>query len=209
MAKSLFGGGAVLTGALLLSSLFFNANPSVAENLASLDTEKTTEQGVNLAGKSLPGDIAAAATASAAAENSNRLNNPQTLASAKLNANSAPVAFGKSGSAALAALVAESYTATAYSLPGRTASGLGVRRGLIAADRRVLPLGSRVRLEAGGYSGEYLVADRGSAVRGHLIDIWVPSTREAMRFGRRPVRLTILSYGSRPASGVRTTRARR
>jgi 3D (Asp-Asp-Asp) domain-containing protein len=90
--------------------------------------------------------------------------------------------------------------ATAYSLPGRTASGATVRRGLIAADHRVLPLGSRVRIDAGNYSGEYLVADRGSAVRGRLIDIWVPSAREAMRFGRRPVRLTVLSFGSRPAA---------
>ena len=210
MAKSLYGGGAVLTGALLLSSLIFTVHPSVAENLASLDTEKTDEQGINLAGKSLPADATADATASRGAENSNNLDRTPTLASAKLNSDSAPEAFGKDGAATLAALVAESYTATAYSLPGRTASGVGVRRGLIAADRHVLPLGSRVRLEAGAYSGEYLVADRGSAVRGHRIDIWVPSTREAMRFGRRPVRLRVLSYGSLSAQARgRTTRARR
>ncbi|MCA1633309.1 MAG: 3D domain-containing protein [Acidobacteria bacterium] len=85
------------------------------------------------------------------------------------------------------------YTATAYSLRGRTASGRMVSRGLIAADRRVLPLGTRVRLQAGSYSGEYLVADTGGAVRGRLIDIWMPSTSEAMRFGRRPIKLTVLS----------------
>src|SRR5205085_12538428 len=84
-----------------------------------------------------------------------------------------------------------SFTATAYSLRGRTASGSPVTRGLIAADRRVLPIGTRVRLEAGSYSGEYVVADTGGAVRGHKIDIWVPSTGEAMRFGRRPVKLTV------------------
>ncbi len=48
-----------------------------------------------------------------------------------------------------------SYVATAYSLRGRTASGVPVAKGLIAADPRVLPLGSRVKLEAGSYSGEY------------------------------------------------------
>ncbi|HEX8285606.1 MAG TPA: 3D domain-containing protein [Pyrinomonadaceae bacterium] len=95
-----------------------------------------------------------------------------------------------------------SYTATAYSLPGRTASGGGVRRGIIAADRRVLPIGTRVRLEAGSYSGEYLVADTGGAVRGRKIDIWVPSTGEAMRFGRRPVRLTVLTR-TRPRTATR------
>jgi 3D (Asp-Asp-Asp) domain-containing protein len=90
-----------------------------------------------------------------------------------------------------------SYVATAYSLRGRTASGRMVSRGLIAADPRVLPLGSRVRLEHPGYSGEYLVADTGGAIRGRHIDIWTPSSSEAMRFGRRTVKLTVLSYGGR------------
>jgi 3D (Asp-Asp-Asp) domain-containing protein len=89
------------------------------------------------------------------------------------------------------------YVATAYSLHGRTASGRPVAKGLIAADPRHLPLGSRVRLEAGTYSGEYLVADTGTLVRGKRIDIWTPSSREAMRFGRRTVKLTVLSYGGR------------
>ena len=89
------------------------------------------------------------------------------------------------------------YVATAYSLRGRTASGRPVAKGLIAADPRHLPLGSRVRLEAGAYSGEYLVADTGSLVRGRRIDIWIPTSREAMRFGRRTVKLTVLSLGSK------------
>jgi len=98
------------------------------------------------------------------------------------------------------ALVAASpYVATAYSLRGRTASGRMVSRGLIAADPAVLPLGSRVRLDHPGYSGEYLVADTGGKIRGRRIDIWTPSTSEAMRFGRRTVKLTVLSYGVRKA----------
>jgi 3D (Asp-Asp-Asp) domain-containing protein len=92
-----------------------------------------------------------------------------------------------------------SYVATAYSLRGRTASGRPVAKGLIAADPRHLPLGSRVRLDAGTYSGEYLVADTGSMVRGRRIDIWTPTSREAMRFGRRTVKLTVLSLGGRRA----------
>jgi 3D (Asp-Asp-Asp) domain-containing protein len=89
------------------------------------------------------------------------------------------------------------YVATAYSLRGRTASGRPVAKGLIAADPRHLPLGSRVRLQAGAYSGEYLVADTGTLVRGRRIDIWTPTSREAMRFGRRTVKLTVLSLGGR------------
>jgi len=92
------------------------------------------------------------------------------------------------------------YVATAYSLRGRTASGRMVAKGLIAADPRHLPLGSRVRIEAGAYSGEYLVADTGALVRGKRIDIWTPSSREAMRFGRRTVKLTVLSFGGKKRS---------
>jgi len=93
------------------------------------------------------------------------------------------------------------YVATAYSLRGRTASGQMVSKGIIAADPRYLPLGSRVRLQAGQYSGEYLVADTGSMVRGRRIDIWTPTSREAMRFGRRLVKLTVLSLpGKRRAA---------
>jgi 3D (Asp-Asp-Asp) domain-containing protein len=80
-----------------------------------------------------------------------------------------------------------SFTATAYCLKGRTALGHGVRRGLIAADPRVLKLGSSVNLGAGSYSGTYLVSDTGGRVKGRKIDIWVPSCAEARRFGRRTV----------------------
>jgi hypothetical protein len=68
---------------------------------------------------------------------------------------------------------------------------------LIAADPRLLPLGTRVRLDAGAWSGEYLVADTGGAIKGRKIDIWTPTTREALQFGRRPVQLTVLSLPQR------------
>lgn len=208
MSKSLFGGGALLTGALLLSSLVFNVHPSEAENLASLDsitqtTQKKDATGIDLSGKALVGVSVSLTTEDAP--------KPETIEASAFKANPSPLASGKLTGATLninPTAAVESFTATAYSLSGRTALGTGVRRGLIAADHRVLPLGTRVRLEAGSYSGEYLVADRGSAVRGHTIDIWVPSTHEAMRFGRRPVRLTVLSYAARPAAPAATRRAR-
>jgi 3D (Asp-Asp-Asp) domain-containing protein len=101
---------------------------------------------------------------------------------------------------------AESYSATAYSLRGRTASGQYVTRGLIAADPRHLPLGTRVRIDAGPWSGEYLVADTGGAIKGRKIDIWTPSTREALRFGRRNITLTVLSFPAKRAKtkGIRS-----
>jgi 3D (Asp-Asp-Asp) domain-containing protein len=87
------------------------------------------------------------------------------------------------------------FKATAYSLRGITRSGAYVRRGVIAADPRVLPLGSLVHLKAGDYSGVYTVQDTGSAIKGKRIDVWMPSSREARTFGRKSVRLTVLKYG--------------
>ena len=83
-----------------------------------------------------------------------------------------------------------SFTATAYCLKGRTAMGHGVRRGIIAADPRVLRLGSRVNLNAGPYSGQYLVSDTGGRIKGKKIDIWVPNCSEARRFGRRTISIS-------------------
>jgi 3D (Asp-Asp-Asp) domain-containing protein len=100
---------------------------------------------------------------------------------------------GSAGAAAGAAGVSKgSFTATAYCLKGRTAMGHGVRRGIIAADPRVLRLGSKVNLNAGAYSGQYLVSDTGGRIKGKKIDIWVASCAEARRFGRRTVSVASL-----------------
>ena len=85
-----------------------------------------------------------------------------------------------------------SFTATAYCLSGRTAMGHGVRRGIIAADPRLLRLGSKIALNAGGYTGQYLVSDTGGGIKGRRIDVWVPSCAEARRFGRRTVTVSLL-----------------
>ncbi len=85
------------------------------------------------------------------------------------------------------------FKATAYCLQGRTASGGGVRRGIVAADPRVLPLGTRIQVSAGSYSGTYTVTDTGGAIKGRILDVWVPSCSEAIRFGRKTVMVSTLS----------------
>ena len=90
---------------------------------------------------------------------------------------------------------ASSFRATAYCLKGRTASGSGVRRGIVAADPRVLPLGSRIQLSAGSYSGTYTVSDTGGGIKGRRLDIWMPSCVEAVRFGSRGVMVS--RYGKK------------
>lgn len=87
---------------------------------------------------------------------------------------------------------ARAFRATAYCLRGKTASGRMVRRGIVAADPRVLPLGTRIHMSAGRYSGTYIVADTGGKIKGRILDIWVPSCAEARSWGRRTVKVKVL-----------------
>src|SRR5262249_28232513 len=86
-------------------------------------------------------------------------------------------------------------TATAYWINNSTASGKMTRPGVIAADPRVLPLGSIVKIEAGKYSGTYQVLDTGPGVKGKEVDIYIPSRSNAVVFGRRKVEIEVLRYG--------------
>ncbi|HQR39345.1 MAG TPA: 3D domain-containing protein [Blastocatellia bacterium] len=97
------------------------------------------------------------------------------------------------------------FRATAYCLKGQTAAGVSVRRGIIAADPKVLPLGSVVRIHAGDYSGIYTVMDTGGAIRGQRIDIYIPTRAEAVRFGSRKVKVEVIRRGWEPDQGEPTT----
>jgi 3D (Asp-Asp-Asp) domain-containing protein len=90
-----------------------------------------------------------------------------------------------------------SFEATAYSQEGKTASGARARVGIVAADPKVLPLGTRIHLrDAGRYDGEYVVKDTGRTVRGREIDVYLADDREAQHFGRKRVRVEVLERGS-------------
>ena len=179
---SIFSGSALIGAALLSSSLIFSSSTLSAEPLVSQGASQDPQI------KSTPTTAEAIAPVALEDELLSRGHIGERIAAEEIHV-----------------VPPTTYIATAYSLRGRTASGQMVSKGLIAADPRFLPLGSRVRLEAGAYSGEYLVADTGSMVRGRRIDIWTPSSREAMRFGRRPVKLTVLSLGGKK----RTTPAKK
>ena len=91
------------------------------------------------------------------------------------------------------------FEATAYALKGVTRNGVYVRRGVIAADPRILPLGSIVQLTSDQYSGVYRVHDTGGLIKGEIIDLWVPTSQEARQFGRRKVKIQVLKLGKRRA----------
>lgn len=77
---------------------------------------------------------------------------------------------------------------TAYALQGTTATGIPVGWGVVAVDPSVIPLGTRMTIP--GY-GEGIAADTGSAVRGRMIDVWMPTREQALAWGRRTLTITI------------------
>ena len=91
---------------------------------------------------------------------------------------------------------------TAYCTKGETASGEQTRRGIVAADPKVLPLGSRVRVDGLGrpHDRVYDVEDTGREVKGRELDIFMHDCQAAKRFGRRTARVQVLRVGDGPAS---------
>jgi 3D (Asp-Asp-Asp) domain-containing protein len=78
--------------------------------------------------------------------------------------------------------------AVAYSLPGSTALGVPVGKGVVAVDPRLIPLGTKLHVP--GY-GPGLAADVGYAIKGRIIDLWFPTTAKARQWGRRTVTITV------------------
>lgn len=94
------------------------------------------------------------------------------------------------------------FTATAYCKGTTTASGVGVRSGIAAADPVILPAGSVINLttDTAKYNGVYTIMDTGPKVQGRILDLYIWSCHEALAFGRRPVEVTLLRLGWSPAA---------
>jgi len=89
------------------------------------------------------------------------------------------------------------FTATAYCEHGVTDSGAQTHRGTVAADPRLIPLGSTIRVQGlqGAPDGTYTVLDTGRTIKGHEIDLFIPQCASAKAFGRQNVRVKIVERG--------------
>jgi 3D (Asp-Asp-Asp) domain-containing protein len=92
------------------------------------------------------------------------------------------------------------FVATAYCKGHTTASGVAVRAGIAAADPRLLPVGSVVKIDGvpEQHQGIYTVLDTGPKVQGRQVDLYMWSCHEALAFGRRKAAITVLRHGWRP-----------
>ncbi len=78
---------------------------------------------------------------------------------------------------------------------GITATGARVKKGIIAVDPKVIPLGTRVYVEVPGMAADYgyaVAADVGGAVKGNTIDVYLDSTSASNAWGVKKVKVYIL-----------------
>ncbi len=79
---------------------------------------------------------------------------------------------------------------TAYTYTGNnTATGVPPKRGVAAVDPSVIPLGTKLYVEGYGYC---TALDRGSAIKGNKIDVFMETRNEAYKWGVRRVKVYVL-----------------
>jgi len=79
---------------------------------------------------------------------------------------------------------------TAYTYTGnKTVTGVEPREGLIAVDPKVIAMGSKVYVEGYGYA---IAADTGGAILGNRIDVFFPTLRQCIDWGRKSVHVYVL-----------------
>lgn len=88
---------------------------------------------------------------------------------------------------------ATAYTASCEGCTGITATGINLLENpdakVISVDPTVIPLGSKVHVE--GY-GEAIAGDTGGGIKGNKIDVFIPSKEDAINFGVKQLKVTIL-----------------
>lgn len=87
--------------------------------------------------------------------------------------------------------------ATAYCYTGNhTATGTWPQQGrTIAVDPDLIPLNSRVQVTCDSWpemNGTYIAEDTGGVVKGNIIDIYMDSYDQAIKWGRRNVQVMVL-----------------
>lgn len=90
------------------------------------------------------------------------------------------------------------YTAHDRGMNGKgiTASGVRAKRLHTVAASRSYPFGTRIHIPAMGKT--FTVEDRGGAIRGNRLDLFVGNRKEALKFGRRRLEGIVLhDYANR------------
>ncbi len=88
---------------------------------------------------------------------------------------------------------ATAYTAYCKGCSGITRTGINLKKNpgakVIAVDPKVIPLGTKVWVEGYGYA---VAGDTGGAIKGNKIDVFIPTQSQALKWGRKNVKIKIL-----------------
>ncbi len=88
---------------------------------------------------------------------------------------------------------ATAYTASCKGCSGVTRTGINLKKNpglkVIAVDPNVIKLGTKVYVEGYGYA---VAGDTGGAIKGNKIDVFIPTQSEALKWGRKNVKIKIL-----------------
>ncbi|MBT2656076.1 LysM peptidoglycan-binding domain-containing protein [Bacillus sp. ISL-18] len=89
---------------------------------------------------------------------------------------------------------ASAYTLNFARCTGITATGINLKKNpnqkVISVDPKVIKLGSKVYVPGYGYA---IAADTGGAIKGNKIDVFIPSQKAAIQWGRKTVKIQILN----------------
>lgn len=99
-------------------------------------------------------------------------------------ANSAPSRYSRSMT-----MTATAYTAYDDGNGSYTYRGNFLRKGLVAVDPSVIPLGTRLYIEGYGYA---IADDIGGAIKGNKIDLAYENRNDALQFGRQKVTVYVI-----------------
>lgn len=88
---------------------------------------------------------------------------------------------------------ASAYTLNFAHCTGITATGINLKKNpnqkVISVDPKVIKLGSKVYVPGYGYA---IAGDTGGAIKGNKIDVFIPSQKAALIWGRKTVKIQIL-----------------
>ncbi|MBD8523532.1 3D domain-containing protein [Lysinibacillus fusiformis] len=153
---------------------------SVTNNTTA--TESKPEETVSSTSKTAPKDSVSEATAPSTSNTASKQNAPEANASSTNKTASREII-----------VEASAYTASCEGCSGITATGINLKTNphakVISVDPTVIPLGSKVYVE--GY-GEAIAGDTGGAIEGKRIDVFFPSQQDAINFGVKQLKVTIL-----------------
>lgn len=116
----------------------------------------------------------------------------QTLKTAGTAVKSAKTAKAPAAAYKEIKVKATAYTASCKGCSGITYTGLNLKKNpnikAISVDPRIIPLGSKVYVP--GY-GMAIAADKGSAVKGNKIDVFIPNKQRALQWGNKTITVKV------------------